>query len=54
MYQGKYGAAIGFKKSIAWKSLLGTIMQKDAFLGQSQRCIGPGTYIKPRHFAKRQ
>jgi hypothetical protein len=44
MYQIKYGAVIGFKKIIAWKLLLGTYIQKNAFiLGQSQRRIYPGT-----------
>jgi len=42
MYQGKYGAVIGLRKTIALNLLLGTY-QKNAFIGQSQRRIYPGT-----------
>jgi hypothetical protein len=51
MYQGKYDAVIGFRKS-SLEIIIGHI-HKNAFLGQSQRRILPW-YIKPRNFAKQQ
>jgi len=41
MYQGRYGAVIGFTKPIDWKLLLH--LQKNVILDQSQRRIYPGT-----------
>jgi len=38
MYKGNYGAVIGYKKTHSLEIVTGHI-QKDAFLGQSQRRI---------------
>jgi hypothetical protein len=42
MIMGKYGAVIGLNKTHSLEIVTGHI-QKNAFLGQSQRCVYPGT-----------